>query len=105
MDADTHGQLVAPRCRFLADRNDLERRANGTLGVVVVRERPTEAEEDAVPAVALDRAPEPVRDLHRTLVVPLDQLAEVLRVDTRRQLCRSDEIAADHRDRTALDAE
>ncbi len=77
----------------------------GALGVVVVRDRPTEAEEDAVPAVALDRAPEAVRDLDCTLVVPLDQLAEVLGVHTCRQLCGSDEIAADHRDRTALDVE
>ena len=95
-DAEPHPQILS--CRQSADRLDhRQASAHRALRVVLMRLRIAEIDQHPVAHVLGDKAVEAADRIgHGAVVVP-DQLAQILRVKTRRQRRRADEVAEHHR--------
>ena len=87
LDADADGEL-----QLLDFRHDLERRAHGTLGVVLVRDRHTEGRHHRVARELLDRASVRFDASRDDLEVAVDALADDFGIRARDEACRVDEI-------------
>ena len=95
-DAEPHAQIL-PR-RQSADRLDHRQPgAHRPLGIVLMRLRIAEIDQHPVAHVLGDKAVEAADRLGDGAVVGADQLAQILRVKTRRQRRRADEVAEHHR--------
>jgi len=76
--------------------------AYGTLGIGLIGLRPAEIDQDAVAHVLGNKAFEPLYRLGDAPIISTDHLAQVLRVKTRRESGRADEVAKHHRELTTL---
>ena len=85
--------------REVADR---ERRADGALGVVLVRGRRAEERHDRVPDELLDRSAVALELRAHALVVRSEERLDVLRIERLRARGEADEVAEDDRDDLAL---
>ena len=84
--------------------DQLQRSANGSLGVVLVGLGVAEVDQHPVPHVLRDEAAEALHSLGDTLLVGGNDFAQVFRVHTRRQRCRADQVGEHHCDLAALGA-
>ena len=77
---------------------DRERRAHGSLGVVLVRDRGAEERHHRVADELLHRAPEMLELFPHAPVVVREHRPHVLGVQPLRLRCRADQIAEEHTD-------
>ncbi len=112
-DADAHlmgPHLFLPRVRGRVGRGKAlchgfrqrQRAAHGIFGVVFMRLRIAEIDEDAVAHIFRDIAAELGHGFGRAFVIGGDDLAQILRIELRRQRGRADKIAEHHRDLAPL---
>ena len=73
-------------------------RPHRPLGVVLMRLRVAEINQDAVAHVSGDEALEPDDDLGDGAVIRPDYLAQILGIEVRRERGRADEVAEHHRE-------
>src|SRR6516225_9472948 len=100
-DAEPHAQILSRR--QTADRLDhREAGAHRPLGVVLMRLRIAEIDQDAVAHVLGDKAVQMGDRLGDGVVVVADQLTQIFRVITGRECRRADQIAEHHRELTAF---
>ena len=94
VDADAHLDGAAgDRRQSLDGLDELEPRANRTLGIVLVRRRHAEDGDHGVADELLDRAPVVLDDIARHSVVTAQQGVDVLRVGVLAERRRSDQVA------------
>ena len=97
LDSDPHGET-----QLLDHPNDLQSRANGTLGVVLVCERHAERRHHRVARELLDRAAVRLDPPRHSLEIAVHTLANDLRVRARHEARRVDEIREQDRCDLAL---
>src|SRR4029453_1674626 len=73
-----------------------------TLGVILMRLRITEVDQNAVAHVFRDKATEAAHSFRNALLVPRNYFAQILRVHARRQRCRANEVREHYGDLAAL---
>ena len=100
-DAEPHAQIL-PR-RQSADRLDHRQPgAHRPLGIVLMRLRIAEVDQHPVAHIFGDKPVEPADRIGDGAVVGADQLAQILRVEPRRECRRADQIAEHHRQLAAF---
>ena len=91
-DAEPHAQILAPR--QLANRRDYRQAGpHRPLGIVLMRLRVAEIDQHPVAHVLGDKPIEASDRIGYGSMIIADQLAQILRVMTRRERGRADEIA------------
>ena len=95
---DPHLQVLL-LARPVADR---ERSTNGTLGVVLARDRRAEERHHGVADELLDRAAETLELAAQALPVRSEHRADVLRIELLRARGEADEVGEEHRHDLAL---
>jgi hypothetical protein len=86
-------------CSEPADRVDYrEPGAGRALGVVLMRSRVAEIDQDTVAHILGDKAVEPRNDLGDGAMIRADDLAQNLGIEARRELGRADQITEHHRE-------
>ena len=80
----------------------LERRADGPIGVVLVGDGRTEQRQDRVTEDLVDRAAERLDVDDQSLERGVDQPLQPLRIEVLRQARVADDVGEQHRDDTAL---
>ena len=109
--ADDHQPGGDPDARLQLDGFDIEAtdgvdhaqpRPDRPLGIVLMRPRVAEIDQDAVAHVLRDKAVEPPDDFGDGAVISGDDLAQILGIEPRRERGRPDQIAEHHRQLPAL---
>jgi hypothetical protein len=91
--ADANADLERFNAAQLANRFDeLEPSPYRPLGIILVRLRVAEVHKHAVTHVLRYEAAEALHSLGDTLLIARNDLAQVLRVHTRRECCRTDKV-------------
>ena len=88
---------------YLTDgTNQLQPGPHRPLGVILVSLRIAEISERAIAQIFGDESVKPVDSLRNAFLIGRDDLAQILRVHTRRECCRTDKVREHHRDLAAL---
>ena len=82
--------------------DDTQPGADRPLGVVFMRSRVAEINQDPVTHIFCDKAVEAADDICHGAVIGGDDLAQIFRIEPRRERGRADEVAEHHRQLAAL---
>ena len=111
--ADDHHPGGDPDARLELDGFDIEAtnspddtqsRSDGPLGIVLVRSRVAEIDENTVPHVLGDKPVEAPDDIGNGAVIGGDDLVQILGIEPRGERSRTDQIAEHHAELPALGA-
>jgi hypothetical protein len=90
-------QLDGPHIEATDRVDDTQPGPNRSLGIVLMRARVAEIDQDAVAHILSDKAVEPGDDPGDRAVIGGDDLAQILGIELRRERGRADQVAEHHR--------